>query len=58
LFDDIPPSDKNFNLLGNAFLQAQAELSGRLSQLGEQQALEQGKIANASASKSLPCSKS
>lgn len=39
--------DKNFNLLGNAFLQAQAELSGRLSQLGEQQALEQGKIANA-----------
>ena len=40
-------SDKNFSLLGNAFLQAQAELAGRLSQLGEQQALEQGKIASA-----------
>ena len=33
-------NNKDFNLIGTAFLQSQAELSGRLKQLGEQQSLE------------------
>lgn len=40
-------NNKDFNLIGTAFLQSQAELSGRLKQLGEQQSLEQGKISQA-----------